>query len=324
MTQEEILIQVLEPRSGYVRGKGTALRGYSKGKQQLEQRRLVEQQQKIQEQEQRIKELEERHQKQQQEFKDCKQRQPQEVEKRKAHQQAMEDFKRELLQQLANRGYGSFAKVPSLWMLKEDGLEHTERECQHKEQEKGDVAKLVYQYGPWLHASPRKRTKIDVIEREAEKTWVDRMKSVASSKKVPVYSDSDVIKLGQVGVARRLAFYSPSEHKHEALKRRKRSGGVAKLWNDMVEVEIKSYSLNHIDCWIKMSNKPRWRFTGVYGHPEAENKHLTRLLIESLKRDSTTPWLCGGDFNLMLMSSEKMGGSVFRIDEAVKGGSSIL
>ncbi|XP_021751096.1 ataxin-8-like [Chenopodium quinoa] len=127
MTQEEILIQVLEPRSGYVRGKGTALRGYSKGKQQLEQRRLVEQQQKIQEQEQRIKELEERHQKQQQEFKDCKQRQPQEVEKRKAHQQAMEDFKRELLQQLANRvmskllGYGSFAKVPSLWMLKEDG-----------------------------------------------------------------------------------------------------------------------------------------------------------------------------------------------------------
>uniref|UniRef100_A0A803N8V6 Uncharacterized protein n=1 Tax=Chenopodium quinoa TaxID=63459 RepID=A0A803N8V6_CHEQI len=106
MTQEEILIQVLEPRSGYVRGKGTALRGYSKGKQQLEQRRLVEQQQqKIQEQEQRIKELEESHQKQQQELEDCKQRQQQELEEHKAQQQqAMEDFKRELLQQLANRG----------------------------------------------------------------------------------------------------------------------------------------------------------------------------------------------------------------------------
>ncbi|KAL2901263.1 Enolase [Bienertia sinuspersici] len=37
MTQEEILIQVLEPRSGYIRGKGTALCGYVRRKQQLEQ-----------------------------------------------------------------------------------------------------------------------------------------------------------------------------------------------------------------------------------------------------------------------------------------------
>lgn len=93
MTQEEILIQVLEPRSGYVRGKGTALRGYSKGKH-LEQQRLVEQQEKIQEQEQRIKELEESQQRQQQELEEYKAQQ----------QQAMEDFKRDLLEQLANRG----------------------------------------------------------------------------------------------------------------------------------------------------------------------------------------------------------------------------
>lgn len=86
MTQEEILIQVLEPRSGYVRGKGTALRGYSKGKH-LEQQRLVEQ-------EQRIKELEESQQRQQQELEEYKAQQ----------QQAMEDFKRDLLEQLANRG----------------------------------------------------------------------------------------------------------------------------------------------------------------------------------------------------------------------------
>ncbi|XP_056695147.1 uncharacterized protein [Spinacia oleracea] len=99
MTQEEILIHVLDHRSGYVREKGTALRSYSKGKYQMEQRRLAEQQEKIHEQEQRIKELEEIQQKQQEEQK----RQQQELEEYKAQQQqqqAMEDFKRDLLQQL--------------------------------------------------------------------------------------------------------------------------------------------------------------------------------------------------------------------------------
>lgn len=93
MTQEEILILVLEPRSGYIRGKGTALCSYSRGKQQLEQRKLVQkQQEKIQEQEHRIKELE-----------DSQRRQQQELEEYKAQQQeAMEAFKQELLQQLTN------------------------------------------------------------------------------------------------------------------------------------------------------------------------------------------------------------------------------
>ncbi|KAL2934439.1 hypothetical protein RDABS01_017558 [Bienertia sinuspersici] len=56
---QEILNQVLEPRSWFIRGKGIALCGYIRGKQQLEQRKLVEEQEKIQEQEKRIKELQE-------------------------------------------------------------------------------------------------------------------------------------------------------------------------------------------------------------------------------------------------------------------------
>ena len=95
MTQEEILIQVLEPRSGYIHGKGTAVRAYVRRKQQLEQRKIVEEQQgKIQEQEKRIKELQERQERQQREF-----------EVHKAKQAAdMEAFKQDLLRQLANRG----------------------------------------------------------------------------------------------------------------------------------------------------------------------------------------------------------------------------
>uniref|UniRef100_A0A803M8Y9 Endonuclease/exonuclease/phosphatase domain-containing protein n=1 Tax=Chenopodium quinoa TaxID=63459 RepID=A0A803M8Y9_CHEQI len=97
---------------------------------------------------------------------------------------------------------------------------------------------------------------------------------------------------------------------------RKRSGGLALLWKDTIDVTIKSYSQNHIDSWVKFPKKEGWRFTGVYGFPEEENKHKTGTLLENLGGSCDTPWVCGGDFNLMLISSEKQGGNDFRLDEA--------
>lgn len=49
----------------------------------------------------------------------------------------------------------------------------------------------------------------------------------------------------------------------------------------------------------------------MYGYSEDEHKHRTSLLLKSLKNESEIPWLCGGDFNLMLISSEKKGGNGF-------------
>uniref|UniRef100_A0A803LAK0 Zinc knuckle CX2CX4HX4C domain-containing protein n=1 Tax=Chenopodium quinoa TaxID=63459 RepID=A0A803LAK0_CHEQI len=97
-------------------------------------------------------------------------------------------------------------------------LDHTERECQFKEHAKGDAEKMVYQYGPWLRASPRKKLRIDVAERELEKTWMEKIKMSASSKKVPTYNDPNTIKLGPIGAARKLAFSSPIDHDLEEKK----------------------------------------------------------------------------------------------------------
>lgn len=90
---------------------------------------------------------------------------------------------------------------------------------------------------------------------------------------------------------------------------RRRAGGLGLLWNEEVEIQLLSYSINHIDVEVKdiFENKS-WRFTGFYGNPEDDKKALSWNLLSILKNQSDLPWLCAGDFNEILMESEKMGG----------------
>lgn len=85
------------------------------------------------------------------------------------------------------------------------------------------------------------------------------------------------------------------------------SGGLCLLWKDKDLVSINSYSNNHIDSTIKWNGRI-WRFSGVYGYPEAGNKHQTWNLIRCLDRQLKLPWLIGGDLNEILDNSEKLGG----------------
>ena len=48
-----------------------------------------------------------------------------------------------------------------------------------------------------------------------------------------------------------------------------RSGRLALLWTREVDIEIKSYSKNHIDIVVKeQGSNFCWRLTGFYGHSE--------------------------------------------------------
>lgn len=90
-----------------------------------------------------------------------------------------------------------------------------------------------------------------------------------------------------------------------------RSGGLALLWKESVDVILKSYSIGHIDCVIKDSGN-EWRFTGIYGHPQSSLRHFSWDLLRRLKgmnelRD--LPWLVGGDFNEICFDTEKIGGN---------------
>lgn len=97
---------------------------------------------------------------------------------------------------------------------------------------------------------------------------------------------------------------------------RSRRGGLALLWKEEWTVDICSYSTHFIDAKIRSVGMDEWRFTGVYGWPEESNKYRTGEMIKDLSHTSSGPWMCGGDFNLMLWSTEKKGGSDFKFDDA--------
>ena len=93
-------------------------------------------------------------------------------------------------------------------------------------------------------------------------------------------------------------------------ERKERGGGLACFWKSKWEVEVVSMSLHHVDMIIDdYRGGPKWRLIGIYGHQETENKHLTWSLIYNLSHQLQTPWACIGDFNQVLTSEEKLGGT---------------
>lgn len=88
-----------------------------------------------------------------------------------------------------------------------------------------------------------------------------------------------------------------------------RSGGIALLWSREIDLEIMSYTKNHIDVVIKETNSDfKWRFNGFYGHPETHKRCESWNLLAFLNSQYHLPWLCLGDFNEILSMDEKFGG----------------
>ncbi|XP_074318255.1 uncharacterized protein LOC141655056 [Silene latifolia] len=87
-----------------------------------------------------------------------------------------------------------------------------------------------------------------------------------------------------------------------------RSGGLAFLWKKDIDCNFVSASVHHMDFTIKEDNR-EWRVTGFYGWPAVADRHLSWELLRVLSRQSSLPWICIGDFNEILYSTEMKGGS---------------
>lgn len=61
-------------------------------------------------------------------------------------------------------------------------------------------------------------------------------------------------------------------------------GGLCVLWSDSVDLELISFSNNHISLKVDESNGARiWLFSGVYGWPEKNKQEKTLSLMRNIK-----------------------------------------
>ena len=80
-------------------------------------------------------------------------------------------------------------------------------------------------------------------------------------------------------------------------------------WSNSINLNVESYSKNHIDAIINKGARDAWRFIGFYGEPVTHKCYESWDMLRQLNNRFMLPWLCSGDFNEIMKSSEKLGGS---------------
>ncbi|XP_023922453.1 uncharacterized protein LOC112033913 [Quercus suber] len=87
-----------------------------------------------------------------------------------------------------------------------------------------------------------------------------------------------------------------------------RSGGLAMLWREGVDVRFKSWSHSHIDVVVYgVGGTMPWRASGFYGNPDVRKRYESWELLCSLKNQCDMPWIVFGDFNEITHPEEKLG-----------------
>ncbi|XP_059436330.1 uncharacterized protein LOC132169290 [Corylus avellana] len=88
-----------------------------------------------------------------------------------------------------------------------------------------------------------------------------------------------------------------------------RSGGLALLWMDKLQLSIQNFSRRHINGIIRRrTDNGEWKLTGFYGHPDPSKRRESWGLLRHLATLSPKPWMCMCDFNEIVGQGEKWGG----------------
>eukprot|EP00258_Populus_trichocarpa_P027694 XP_024443713.1 uncharacterized protein LOC112324533 [Populus trichocarpa] len=87
------------------------------------------------------------------------------------------------------------------------------------------------------------------------------------------------------------------------------SGGLWLMWNNSnVNVKILNSSRHFIHGSVDKGSSEAWLFTVVYANPNAILKKQCFEEVANLARNVRLPWMVIGDFNEILMATEKSGG----------------
>ena len=88
-----------------------------------------------------------------------------------------------------------------------------------------------------------------------------------------------------------------------------RAGGLVLFYHKVNKVELNYISANFIDILFMNEDIVQWCFTGFYGRPSWSERSLSWDDILNLHFNGKHPWVVLGDFNEILLSSEKEGGN---------------
>lgn len=80
-------------------------------------------------------------------------------------------------------------------------------------------------------------------------------------------------------------------------------GGLALLWKDDVDLNIRNFSNYHIDAWLE--GPLQTRMTLFYGSPHAPLRKFSWNLLRTLADMPANPWIVMGDFNEVCFSWER-------------------
>ncbi|KAK8289007.1 hypothetical protein V6Z12_D07G162200 [Gossypium hirsutum] len=84
-----------------------------------------------------------------------------------------------------------------------------------------------------------------------------------------------------------------------------RKEGLAMLWKSKFDLNLTSFSLNHIVMEVKDGMDDFFFLTSIFGESETHVGSSSWNLTRSLARESRLPWLCFGDFNVITDVDEK-------------------
>jgi len=88
------------------------------------------------------------------------------------------------------------------------------------------------------------------------------------------------------------------DYKHKfVVPRKNKASGLVLFGKDEFNLEVQTFSKNHIDTTINKNTEDEWRFTGFYDEPDTSKRHESWDRLCSLKNRGSVTWICTSDFN---------------------------
>ena len=83
-------------------------------------------------------------------------------------------------------------------------------------------------------------------------------------------------------------------------------GGLALIWKEGISIELINSTASHVLVKVKEGDGFEWWLTCFYGWSEENIRYKSWELLEHLKNFVGGPWMCIGDFNAIIQSTEKL------------------